>query len=128
MEQCVFLFPDGLCFSDRGILPREDPGVLAQVQVQERVGVLIAGTQSLRERDNSWNRERGGGGGGADGWKEKERGRQDGGGSCTILKDREHYQNILCPYIIHTHLQRQQQQQVSVDVTGSRAEYLPASI
>lgn len=44
--------------SDRGILPREDPGVLAQVQVQERVGVLIAGAQSLRERHHSWERER----------------------------------------------------------------------
>lgn len=55
MEQCVFLFPDGVfsALSDRGILSREDPGVLAQVQVQERVGVLIAGAESLRERHHS---------------------------------------------------------------------------
>lgn len=40
-------------FSDRGVLPREDSRVLAQVQVQEGVGVFIAGAQSLRERHHS---------------------------------------------------------------------------
>lgn len=49
---CVFV-SRWVALSDRGILPREDPGVLAQVQVQERVGVLIAGAQSLRERHHS---------------------------------------------------------------------------
>lgn len=42
-----------LVLSDRCILPREDPGVLAQVQVQQGVRVLIAGAQSLRERNHS---------------------------------------------------------------------------
>lgn len=51
-----FLFSGWVVLSDRGVLPREDPGVLAQVQVQQRVGVLIAGAQSLRERHHSWER------------------------------------------------------------------------
>lgn len=91
--------------SDRGILSREDSGVLAQVQVQEGVGVLITGAQSLRERHYSWERER---------QREKEvqmekreRDRRRMGDICSILKDGEGSQNILCPYIIHTHLQQQ---------------------
>lgn len=52
---CVFCFQ---MLSDRGVLSREDPRVLAQVQVQEGVGVLIAGAQSLRERHHTWERER----------------------------------------------------------------------
>ena len=44
--------------SDRGILPREHPGVLAQVQVQEGAGVFIAGAQSLRERHHACEKDR----------------------------------------------------------------------
>lgn len=39
---------------DRGVVPRQHPGVLAQVEVQQTVGVLVAGAQSLRERHHSW--------------------------------------------------------------------------
>lgn len=50
--------------------------------------------------------------------KRKERGgRGEGEELYNIKRQRTHSQNILCSYIIHTHLQ----QQVSVDVTGSSA-------
>ena len=56
--------------------------------------------------------------------KEEEEEEEEGVGSCTILKDREHSQNIFCAYIIHRHLQRQ----VSVDVTRGRVSYPSASM
>lgn len=52
-EQRVFFVSRWVVFSDRGVLPRENSGVFAQVQVQEGVGVFVAGAQSLRERHHS---------------------------------------------------------------------------
>lgn len=76
-------------------------------------------TEPERETLLLKEREVGGGGRQTDKRNERERGR----GMLYNIKEREHSQNILCPYIIHTHLQ-----QVSVDAVWSSAQYLPGSM
>jgi len=40
--------------SNRCILSRQNPWVLTQVQMKERVGVVITGAQGLRKRSDTW--------------------------------------------------------------------------
>lgn len=126
MEQRVCCACRWAALTDRGVLPREHPGVLAQVQVQQRVGVLVAGAQSLRERHHSWETGRGVVGRIQARWADgeikgmqgnKERGRQ---GGLYNMKRQRTLSNILCAYIIHTHLQ-----QISVGVMWSGAKHQP---
>lgn len=48
-----------MCVPHCGILSWQDPGVFAEVQMQQRIGVVITWTQRLGQRNHTWRGERG---------------------------------------------------------------------